>query len=97
MANVQDGKQKVKASDVIWPARERDVKDDPSLEAITHKIRVLANSCGQLGLPLVARELEEIARYLAKRHDHADPCDDTACPCRKAEADDWRDQGLARP
>lgn len=28
---------------------------------------------------------------------HGDPCDDQACPCRKAEADDWRDQGLARP
>jgi len=28
---------------------------------------------------------------------HTDPCDDESCPCRKAEADHWRDQGLARP
>ena len=75
---------------------ERDVKDDPSLKAITYKIRALANSCGQLGVPLVARELEEIAHYLAKRCDHADPCDDEACPCRKAEADEWRFHGAVR-
>ena len=23
-------------------------------------------------------------------------CDDESCPCRKAEADDWRDQGAVR-
>ncbi|GAH25592.1 unnamed protein product, partial [marine sediment metagenome] len=28
--------------------------------------------------------------------DHGDPCDDIACPCRKAEADSWRDHGAVR-
>jgi len=54
---------------------------EPSLEAITKKIRILANSCRQLGLPMIAEELEYVAQCLANRHDHADPCDDEACPC----------------
>lgn len=36
------------------------------------------------------------AKELRARQDHADPCGDEACPCRKAEADSWRDHGAVR-
>ena len=29
-------------------------------------------------------------------YQHSDPCGDEACPCRKAEADGWRDHGAVR-
>ena len=44
-----------------------------------------------------ARQAHTAASPNASFYRHEDPCSDEACPCRKAEADEWRDQGLARP
>ena len=40
--------------------------------------------------------LKALAHDLEARHDHGDPCDDEACPCRKAEADEWRRHGAVK-
>ena len=81
-------------SDVIWP------KAKPaqlgSLHEIANEMCRLAQSYEHWA-PEDSKLLYLWAGDLRARHDHADPCDDTACPCRKAEADDWRDQGLGRP
>lgn len=44
-----------------------------------------------------ARQLYKALGEALGLYRHTDPCDDTFCPCRAAEADHWRDQGLARP
>lgn len=77
-----------------WRARR---EMGPSLPAIMQKLKTLAEALRHLGCPLIADELDDMAGYLEDRHDHADPCEDEACPCRKAEADHWRDQGHGRP
>ena len=40
-----------------------------------------------------AADLRAWADSLDARHDHADPCEDEACPCYKAALDHERDQG----
>ena len=98
MNNVQDGKQKVKtAADVIAAGvRAAPLARPMPLRAIASEMGRLALEL-ELGAPEDSKLLYLWAGELQARHDHGDPCDDTACPCRKAEADDWRDQGLARP
>jgi len=48
-------------------------------------------------VPYTAGELNDLAESLDVRHDHADPCDDTACPCRAAEHDHMIDMGYRGP
>jgi len=43
-----------------------------------------------------AHEAQMAAPSNAESYHHADPCGDESCPCRKAEADDWRDHGAMR-
>lgn len=44
----------------------------------------------------VARRVRNALSEALGDHIHADPCDDESCPCRKAEADSWRDHGAVR-
>ncbi len=80
-------------ADVIWPAQG---KARRSLDEIADGLEGIAQALQEGGLPISAAMLRKDADALRLRHDHADPCDDLACPCRKAEADDWRQHGAVR-
>ena len=41
--------------------------------------------------------LKDMASDLREQYQHEDPCTDTACPCRAAEYEHAKDQGLLRP
>jgi len=73
----------------------------PTLDEIAIRIYYLCTSLSNLDLdgfykePI--REGRRFAQSLQSRHNHGDPCDDLACPCREAEHEHTRDQGLSRP
>ena len=66
-----------------------------SLHKIANEMACLAQSYEHWA-PEDSKLLYLWAGELRAHHDHADPCDDEACPCRKAEADEWRFHGAVR-
>jgi len=68
-----------------------------TLANIADDLEQIAEALQERNLLVTAAMLQRFVATLKQRHDHADPCNDIACPCRKAEADHWREAETPPP
>jgi 2-methylisocitrate lyase-like PEP mutase family enzyme len=81
--------------EVIWPTRARSEMDSALYRAAAI-IDAVADLNYVQGSSRIAEEHHKLADELRDHYPHDNPCPDESCPCRKAEADEWRDAGAVK-